>query len=172
MSTFYKDSVIAIPNVTGDLEITVTAVQGAIINLADVYGVTSGVRISTSSGSNSNYANTVVVGANKDTQSIIPWKPGDVFRFKGVTFPASSNAQFSIAFYNADASYPSKVASSPFVGFNNSEIKVEFDESSGIGTITLKTTIGSTFTARPYLRFSLPCTDASQLIITKNQEIT
>ena len=29
MSTFYKDGVIAIPNVTGDLEITVTAVKSA-----------------------------------------------------------------------------------------------------------------------------------------------
>lgn len=172
VSTFYKDGVIAIPNVTGDLEITATAVQGAIINLADVYGVTSGVRISMSSGTNSNYANTVAVGANKDTQSIIPWKPGDVFRFKGVTFPASASSNCGIAFYNADASYPSKVAGAPFVGQDNIDIKVEFDESSGIGTITLKTTIGSTFTARPYLRFSLPCTDASQLIITKNQEIT
>lgn len=174
VSTFYKDGVVAIPNVTGDLGITVTAVKSVveIINLADVYGVTSGVRISTSSGANSAFANTVVVGANKDAQSIIPWSPGDVFRFKGVTFPASSNAQCGIAFYNADASYPSKVASSPFVGLNNSEIKVEFDESSGIGTITLKTTIESLFSARPYLRFSLPCTDASQLIITKNQAIT
>ena len=174
VSTFHKDGVIAIPNVTGDLEISVTAVKSVveIINLADVYGVTSGVRLSMSSGANSSYANTVVVGANKDTQSIIPWKPGDVFRFKGVTFPASSNAQFGAAFYNADASYPSKVASSPYVGLDNRDIKVEFDESSGIGTITLKTTIESLFSARPYLRFSLPCTDASQLIITKNQEIT
>lgn len=173
VSTFYKDGVIAIPNVTGDLEITVTAVQSAaeIINLADVYGVTSGVRISMSSGENSPLANTVAVGANRDAQGIIPWSPGDVFRFKGVTFPASASSQFGAAFYNADASYPSKVASSPWVGLDNRDIKVEFDESSGIGTITLKTTIESTFTARPYLRFSLPCTDASQIIVTKNQEI-
>lgn len=170
---FFKDGVIAIPNVTGDLEITVMAVQSAveIINLADVYGVTSGVRISMSSGENSPLANTVAVGANRDVHGIIPWNPGDVFRFKGVTFPASASSQFGAAFYNADASYPSKVASSPWVGLDNGDIKVEFDESSGIGTITLKTTIESTFSARPYLRFSLPCTDASQLIITKNQEI-
>ena len=174
VSTFYKDGVIAIPNVTGDLEITVTAVKSAveIINLADVYGVTSGVRISMSSGENSSYAHTVAVGANRNVQGIIPWRPGDVFRFKGVTFPASASSQCGIAFYNADASYPSKVASSPYVGLDNIDIKVEFDESSGIGTITLKTTIESLFSARPYLRFSLPCTDASQLIITKNQEFT
>lgn len=174
VSTFYKDGVIAIPNVTGDLEITVTAVQSAveIINLADVYGVTSGVRISVSSGENSNLANTVAVGANRNDQGIIPWIPGDVFRFKGVTFSASSSTQFGIVFYNADASYPSSAGISPWVGLDNSDIKVEFDESSGIGTITLKTTIESKFSARPYLRFSLPCTDASQLIITKNQEIT
>ena len=30
MSTFYKDGVIAIPNVTGDLEITVTAIKSAV----------------------------------------------------------------------------------------------------------------------------------------------
>ena len=168
VSTFYKDGVIAIPNVTGDLEITVTAVKSAVefTNLVDVYGVAEGYRISVTHGTNSDAPGWCAIGS--DNAHIIPAAAGDVIRIKGAQIPSASDGKSAIVTYS-DFSGTKVDASYIFKGYHNSTfISVDNGDDNGVVTITLKDMPNNSVG----VRISVPCTDTSQLIITKNQEIT
>lgn len=167
VSTFYKDGVIAIPNVTGDLEIAVTAVKSAIeiVNLVSVYGVAEGYRLSTSSGRNSAAPGWCAIGS--DNSHIIPAAVGDVIRIKGAQMPSAIDNKTSLVWYSDFAgtlgasTYLHKVQESNY-------ISVTDENGDGVVAITLKAMPNNSVG----IRISIPCTDTSQLIVTKNQEIT
>ena len=97
MSTYYSNGKIAIPNVTGDIVITATAVASYIpvVNLVETYGVEADTRLSFSTGVNKAQAGYCVVG--NDNNHIIPYAAGDVFRIKGANIPATANDQCGMA---------------------------------------------------------------------------
>ena len=86
VSTYYKDGVIAIPSVTGNIEITITAVESAptYTNLADPTSEQwkTGYRISSSG---------IVAQAGKTVSNPISVVIGDVVRVKGVHFAANDD---------------------------------------------------------------------------------
>lgn len=167
VSTFYKDGVIAIPNVTGDLEIAVTAVKSAveIVNLVGVYGVAEGYRLSTSHGSNSAAPGWCAIGS--DNSHIIPAAAGDVIRIKGAQMPSAIDNKTALVWYSdfagtlSASSYLHKVQDSSY-------ISVTDENGDGVVAVTLKSMPNNSVG----IRISIPCTDTSQLIVTKNQEIT
>ena len=165
MSTYYKDGVIAIPNVTGDLEITVTAVKSAaeIVNLVDAYGVAEGYRISTSHGSNSAASGWCAIGS--DNSHISPAAAGDIIRIKGAHIPSKSDGKTAIVMYS-DFGGTWAAATYVYTGNITDNISVSA-ENGGVVAITIKNMPNNSVG----IRLSIPCTDTSQLIITKNQEI-
>lgn len=86
MSAYYTNGVIAIPSVTGDIEITITAVESApaYTNLADPTSEQwkTGYRISSSG---------IVAQAGKTVSNPIDVVIGDVVRVKGVHFAANED---------------------------------------------------------------------------------
>lgn len=165
---YYKDGIIAIPNVTGDIEITVTTVQETTSNnLVDLYGISTGQRISLTSGDNTSYnANNCVVGATKDADGIIPFINGDVFYIKGVQWGSDQSAGTSVCYYTSiDGDYTASNAAYLYVGCDTEQLSFEYDSEQNIATIRIKRT------SVKGVRFSLKCDDFSQLIIQKNKEI-
>lgn len=167
VSTFYKDGVIAIPNVTGDLEIAVTAVKSAveIVNLVGVYGVAEGYRLSTSHGGNSAAPGWCAIGS--DNSHIIPAAGGDVIRVKGAQMPSVLDNKTSLVWYS-DFAGTFGTSTYLYKGYDTSHISVTDENSDGVVAVTLKNMPKNSVG----IRISVPCTDTSQLLITKNQEIT
>lgn len=164
MSTYYSNGKIAIPNVTGDIVITATAVASYIpvVNLVETYGVEANTRLSLSTGVNKAQAGYCVVG--NDNNHIIPYAKGDVFRIKGANIPATANDHCGMALYS---DYTGTFFGSYTIALNSDHLTWSIsEESDGVVAITINDVQSSVG-----IRFSLPCTDTSNLIITKNQEI-
>lgn len=163
MSQYYANGTIAIPQVTGDIAISITAVESVvpIVNLIDTIGIAANTRLSTSDGGNRTGATGyAAIGATKDATGVIPIAPGDTIRIKGMTVPSSQDTMCTLVFYNSsgtfqNATYFQKSTSS----FN-----------------TLRFTHGDiltiTATSQTYFRLSLLCSDTSAVVVTRNQEIT
>lgn len=164
MSTYYSNGKIAIPNVTGDIVITATAVASytPVVNLVETYGVEADTRLSFSTGVNKAQAGYCVVG--NDNNHIIPYANGDVFRIKGANIPATANDQCGMVLYS---DYTGTFFGSYTIALNSAHATWSIsEESEGVVAITFNDVQSSVG-----IRFSLPCTDTSNLIITKNQEI-
>lgn len=164
MSTYYSNGKIAIPNVTGDIVITATAVASYIpvVNLVETYGVEADTRLSFSTGVNKAQAGYCVVG--NDNNHIIPYAAGDVFRIKGANIPATTDSNCGMVLYS---DYTGKFFGSYPIALNSAHSTWSIsEESEGVVAITINDVQSSVG-----IRFSLPCTDTSNLIITKNQEI-
>lgn len=143
----YTKGKISIPNVTGNIVITVTATRKAITNLADPTSTEwkSGYRIN--SGGN-------IVTGHSQVTNLIPVAVGDVIRIKGGGTPTT---MFEAAFPDAAST------SGTSLGENQS-----YDSTTDIATFTI------TSAAYPYARWSIPnsqIADASEIIITRNEEI-
>ena len=171
VSTFYKDGVIAIPNVTGDLEITVTAVKQAAgyTNLADPSSSDwltnkrwgSGGAISDASGlSCSNY---------------VEIAPGDVIRFKGIDFTtAGGNSRVALTVGDDMA----HVSTQYTYNWNNialcfAAMEASYDASEECWKFTAKTlkNYNETVTFNR-IRWYFPTpSDLSTIIITRNEVI-
>ena len=107
MSTFYKDGIIAIPNVTGDLEITVTAVKSA-------PSYTNQIPISTDTdGSIYNSIGYMLnmrlpsngvpsAGTGCLVTGFIPFSVGDIIRVNEFCAVASYVSNAKVFFYKAD----------------------------------------------------------------------
>ena len=164
MSTYYSNGKIAIPNVTGDIVINATAVASytPVVNLVETYGVEADTRLSFSTGVNKAQAGYCVVG--NDNNHIIPYANGDVFRIKGANIPATANDQCGMVLYS---DYTGTFFGSYTIALNSAHSTWSIsEESDGVVAITFNDVQSSVG-----IRFSLPCTDTSNLIITKNQEI-
>lgn len=143
----YTKGKISIPNVTGNIVITVTTAQKAVTNLADPTSSEwkSGYRIN---GSGS------IVSGQSQVTNLIPVAVGDVIRIKN----AGSSATM------LTGSYPdaSSTSGTPLTYTQS------YDSASGIATITVNAA------AYAYARFSIPnsqITDVNAIIITRNEII-
>lgn len=159
MSTFYKDGVIAIPNVTGDIEITITAVKSApaYTNLADPTSEQwkTGYRISSTA---------IVAQAGKTVSNPIDVVIGDVVRVKGVNFVANEDRYQLSGNYSsgADATQRAYISSLPSVVLNYA---LEGD----VHVFTVKY---SSLASNGALRFAFTTpADVGAVIITKNEPI-
>lgn len=162
VSAYYKDGIISIPEVTGDIIITATTSkqEAEIVNLIDTIGISANTRLSTSSGSNRDKTGWATIGANMDAASLIHLHAGDTLRIKGVSIPAASDGAYtSVVRYNADGTFYSAAYLWEGCSFN---------------AITFHNTangIVATCQADNYIRLSLICADASAVVMTINQEI-
>lgn len=159
MSTFYKDGVIAIPNVTGDVEITVTAVASALAytNLADPTSDQwkTGYRISSTD---------IVAQAGKTVSNPIDVVIGDVVRVKGVNFVANEDRYQLSGNYSsgADATQRAYISSLPNVVLNYA---LE-------GDVHVFTVVYNSLASNGALRFAFTTpADVGAVIITKNEPI-
>ena len=159
MSTYYKDGVIAIPSVTGDIEITITAVESAptYTNLADPTSDQwkTGYRISSTA---------IVAQAGKTVCNPISVAKGDVVRVKGVHFAANED-RYQLSGNNslgADITQRAYISSLPSIVLDYTlegdvyVFTVEYNQLASGGAL--------------YFAFTTP-TDASTVIITKNEPI-
>lgn len=98
MSNYYSNGKIAIPNVTGNITITATAVSSAgATNILDEYGYFNNTRYSLSSSN----ANKRVSENGYCATGLIPITKGDTVRLKGFTFSANAIT----AFFNSSQTY-------------------------------------------------------------------
>lgn len=159
VSTYYKDGVIAIPSVTGNIEITITAVESAptYTNLADPTSEQwkTGYRISSSG---------IVAQAGKTVSNPISVVIGDVVRVKGVHFAANDD-RYQLSGNNSlgtDITSRAYISVLPNVVLNYAlegdvyVFTVEYNQLASDGAL--------------YFAFTTP-TDASTVIITKNEPI-
>ena len=159
VSTYYKDGAIAIPSVTGDIEITITAVESApaYTNLADPTSEQwkTGYRISSSG---------IVAQAGKTVSNPISVVIGDVVRVKGVHFAANDD-RYQLSGNNSlgtDITSRAYISVLPNVVLNYAlegdvyVFTVEYNQLASDGAL--------------YFAFTTP-TDASTVIITKNEPI-
>lgn len=165
---YYKNGVIAIPNVTGNLEITVSAVPVySNSNLVDIYGISDGgVRLSSSSGGNSsvsNMSNSRTVGANMDEDGVISYAEGDVFYIHGALWSTSQDILHSLVLYTGSADSYSTSAIT-YLYYSKPNTYFSYDPLNDIATIR-PSGIASGSTG---IRFSLIVPDISKLIITRN----
>lgn len=159
MSTYYSNGKIAIPNVTGDIIITATAVPSAsaYTNLADPSSEDwkDGYRI-TSTG--------IVAQSGKTTSNPIDVVVGDVIRVKGVNFAANAD-RYQIEGKNSEGT---NVTNRAYISALPDSV-LEYSLEGDIHTFTV---IYSALASDGKLRFAFSTpTDASAVIITRNEEI-
>lgn len=162
VSAYYKDGIISIPEVTGDIIITATTSkqEAEIVNLIDTIGISADTRLSTSSGTNKPKTGWATMGANMDAASLIHLHAGDTLRIKGVSIPAASDGAYtSVVKYDANGTFYS--AAYLWEGCSFNTINFHNDANGIVATCQ----------ADNYIRLSLPCADASTVIMTINQEI-
>lgn len=163
MSQYYSSGTISIPQVTGNISISVTAVESVvpIVNLIDTIGIAANTRLSTSDGGNrtgaSGYAS---IGATKDAAGMISIASGDTIRIKGMTVPSAQDTQCALCFYDSSGTFSTstyfKKSTTSFDGLR----------------FTHGDVLEITATAQLYFRLSLLCSDTSAVVVTRNQEIT
>lgn len=143
----YTKGKISIPNVTGNIVITVTARKKAITNLADPSSAEwlPNHRITSSGG--------ITTGKSQVT-NLIPVSVGDVIRIKNA---GSSATMLSATFQNAESTSGLAL-----------EYRESYDSTTGVATFTI------TSAAYAYARWSIPnsqIADVNSIIITRNEEI-
>ena len=152
VTTYYNNGIIAIPSVTGDIEITITAVESAptYTNLADPTSEQwkTGYRIS---------ATSIVAQAGKTVSNPIDVVKGDVIRVKGVNFVANVDRyQYSV---------PGTEGASRVYISDLPDKVLNYELEGDVHVFTLLQIRGN-------LRFAFTTpTDASTVIITKNEPI-
>lgn len=162
-ASFYSSGKIAIPQVTGNIVITATAVESAevITNLVDSIGIAPNVRVSLSTGENAEASGFAAVGATKDVNSLIHFSAGDVIRVRGFQFPQASDGKSLMAFYDSTATRTGGgYIYKDHTSYNAITAVWESD-----GSVTL------TASAETYIRFDAPCSDTSAVVITRNQPL-
>lgn len=162
-ASFYSSGKIAIPQVTGNIVITATAVESAevITNLVDSIGITPDVRISLSTGENAEMSGYAAVGATRDVNSLIHFSAGDVIRVRGFQFPQASDGKSAIIFYDSTATRTGGgYIYKDHTSYNAITAVWESD-----GSLTM------TASAETYFRFNAPCSDTSAVVITRNQPL-
>lgn len=163
MSNYYSGGKIAVPCVTGDITVTIAAVESApppATNIIDTIGISANTRLSTSSGDNRTQSGYAAIGASKDVASLIHLVDGDTLRIKGVSLPAALDVNCAAVKYSATAT----VMSQSYIHNGLSWDGLNFTSSGDIVTVTT--------TGEHNIRVSLICTDASAVIATINEPIT
>ena len=163
MSTFYKDGIIAIPQVTGDLEITVTAVDSALpytnlLNTASVDWLTN---------KRYNSGGAVVDAAGWDVSNYVACTKDDVLRFKNMDLVASYGGAIygRLVLFDSNKAYVSSI--NP-----HNETKYFTTDASGVTTVNLSGYPGSYLNRVAYVRFGCARDAYNNPIATVNEEIT
>lgn len=143
------------------------------VDVITTYGRAEGYRISTSGGANSALSGCVAVGAKNDSTGIIPYKVGDVFYIKGITFPSSETNGSAIVFYSDANGAHQNNAAQVIYNYENTAFPATFsyNNSTGVLTVRINNIMIANGISHPYLRFSLLCSDVSQLKVMKNEVI-
>lgn len=170
VSKYYSGGKITIPRVTGDIQITVSAVESAVATpniLVDSFkaggvshaavGYTNNKRLSTSTGVEKDNAGSCVTG-------FIPCKAGSVVRIRPLAAPSDAGVgATAVVFYNAEkamatASYITTATASQHFGSCTWE-----QESVNV----YKVTFADGFpTGYKYVRFGIPVADGANAYVT------
>ena len=161
----YSKGKIAIPSVTGNIVINITAVQGVvpITNLVDVYGIAENSRIK-SDGSIATLTGYCVVG-NSNTTGLIPISNGDVVRVKGAQWQNTEDYYTCIAFYiSTEDRYAD--SNTIYIDHTVSKVSCSYDTENDVMSVTL-----SNLGNRDHALLCVKGADPETLVITKNEEI-
>ena len=170
VSKYYSGGKITIPRVTGDIQITVSAVESAVTTpniLVDSFkaggvshaavGYSNGKRLSTSSGAEKDNAGSCVTG-------FIPCMAGSVIRIRPLAAPSSAGVgTTAVVFYDANKSM--KIASyilSPMAQANWCNCKWE-QESANVYKVTFADGFPAGY---KYVRFGIPVADGANAYVT------
>ena len=152
MSAYYSEGTIAIPNVTGNLVITATAVPSAPVNLFDASSAnnyTPKYRFNSSNQIVTSPASTNVVVTH-----LIPVSPGDVVSVTTDTTPTYNDEMnsysFVAVFYDAGESVVTK--------------KVEYSQS--VSTYDNEWTFTAPSGNYTQMRIAIPYADLSNIVVT------
>ena len=175
MSIYYSGGKIAIPRVTGDIVIAISAVESGVVApniLTDSFkvggvsqpavGYTNNKRLSTTTGAEKDNTGSCVTG-------FIPCKAGSVIRIKPLTAPASAGVgTTAVVFYNSEkamstSSYILTATASDHFGDCTWE-----QESSNVYKVTFNSDFPSTYA---YVRFTIPVADGADAYVTYDAEM-
>lgn len=175
VSNYYSGGKIAIARVTGDIQITVSAVESAVTTpniLVDSFkaggvshaavGYENNKRLSTSNGVVKDNTGSCVTG-------FIPCKAGSVVRIKPLAAPSSSGVgATAVAFYNADKSFiVSSYIITGTIGSHFGDCSWE-QESSDVFKVTFNSDFPETY---KYIRFTIPVADGANAYVTYDSEM-
>lgn len=170
VSNYYSGGKIAIARVTGDIQITVSAVESAVATpniLVDSFkaggvshaavGYSNGKRLSTGSGAEKDNAGSCVTG-------FIPCTVGSVVRIRPLAAPSSAGVgTTAIAFYDANKSVIiSSYILSPMAQANWCNCKWE-QESANVYKVTFADGFPAGY---KYVRFGIPVADGANAYVT------
>lgn len=158
VSTYYSNGKIAIPNVTGDIVITATAVPSApaYTNLANPASEDwkDGYKISG--------AGAITAGSGKTVCNKIDCNTNDIIRVKGITFKDNED-RYLIENTSGEAASYAYISVLP-------NISLSYTMEGDVYAFTI---LQQTFSGQGHIRFSFDTpTDASAIIITRNEEIS
>ena len=170
VSKYYSGGKITIPRVTGDIQITVSAVESAVTTpniLVDSFkaggvshaavGYSNGKRLSTGSGVEKDNAGSCVTG-------FIPCTAGSVVRIRPLAAPSSAGVgATAVVLYNVDKAF--KVSSyiiTQTIGSHFGNCSWE-QESSDVFKVTFDSNFPDTY---KYVRFGIPVADGANAYVT------
>ena len=162
MSTFYKDGIIAIPSVTGDLEITVTAVESTLpytnlLNTASPDWLTN--KRYNSSGS-------IVDAAGWDISNYVACTKNDVLRFKNMDIAASYGGAYNGRLVLLDSNKSYLMSINP-----HNEPQYFTTDAAGVTTVNLSGYNATYLNKMAYIRFVCAQDAYNAPIATINEEI-
>lgn len=175
VSNYYSGGKIAIPSVTGNLEITISTVESGATTpniLVDAFkvggvskpavGFTNGKRLSTSTGVEKDNTGSFVTG-------FIPIKAGSVVRLKPLTAPSTAGVgATALAFYNSEKVYQTAsyiLVNSSAAHFSNCTYE---QESEDVYKVSFNSDIPTIYA---YVRFTLPIADGANAYVTYDAEM-
>lgn len=166
MSNYYSNGKIAIPNVTGNIEITVTAIPSAgVENILDKYGYYNNTRYSLSSS----VANKRIDQAAYCATGLIPVFPGDIIRLKGFSF--TSNSVF--AFFDTSQTYlfGTNTVQTGGVGTAATTGETIGNVTIGSDNVAIYTYTNDADNTIAYIGISGLCADGANAFATLNEEL-
>lgn len=175
VSIYYSGGKIAIPRVTGNLVITISAVESGVVApniLTDSFkvggasqaavGYTNGKRLSTSAGVEKDNTGSCVTG-------FIPCNAGSVVRIRPLAAPSSAGVgATAVVIYNGDKSFnTSSYITTATIGSHFGNCTWE-QESSDVFKVTFDNDFPETY---KYVRFTIPIADGANAYVTYDAEM-
>lgn len=175
VSIYYSGGKIAIPRVTGNLVITISAVESGVVApniLTDSFkvggasqaavGYTNGKRLSTSAGVEKDNTGSCVTG-------FIPCNAGSVVRIRPLAAPSSAGVgATAVVIYNGDKSFnTSSYITTATIGSHFGNCTWE-QESSDVFKVTFNKDFPETY---KYVRFTIPIADGANAYVTYDAEM-
>ena len=176
VSTYYKDGIISIPEVTGDIVITATAVTSApaytnqLVNAVDMAGNTIGKkamytnkRYNSSSGAPVDYTGTLITG-------LIPCAVGDMIRIRWTGKNDDTYQQIKTFKSDRTQCLTGYCSFAHIADGTLGATLVQKDLANGI--FDFKIGAGSAFNTMAYMAIVLNESDINNVIVTVNEEIS